>query len=104
MDFLSKLKEIDFNNYNSEGVLCNGDWTLEYRYNMNKHINYIDSIQLIVVLKYNGAVAKTWGCMRDDQEDFVGYIMDANEKASEQQWLDEEERKRTAINMFAIID
>ena len=104
MDFLSKLQAINFNNYNSDKVLCNGDWTLEYRYKMNASIKSLESVQLIVTIKYKGAEAQTWGCMKDDQVHIVRYIQQAEEMASQQRWYDGERNKDIARKKFNLID
>ena len=102
MEFLSKLQAINFNNYNSDGDLCNGDWTLHYRYKMNSGIDLLESVQLVVTIKYKGSNAKTWGCMKDDQQAIVKYILEAEERASQQEWDDEEEGKRIAREAFRL--
>ena len=97
MDLLSTLKSINFNNYNSNGVLCNGLWTLEYRYKMNGLVDQgeFESVQLIVTIKYDGARALTWGCVKDDQRDVVTQILMAEHEADKNKW--HEDRKKSVL-------
>lgn len=63
---------------------------------MNSDIDFLESVQLIVTIKYKGSNATTWGCTTDDQQAIVRHILEAEERASQQKWEDEEEGKRIA--------
>ena len=98
MDLLTTLRAINFYNYNDNGVLSNGLWTLEYRYKMNGMMSdhEFESVQLIVTIKYDGATALTWGCTKEDQREAVVHILVAEREADKNKWFEQECKKSLA--------
>lgn len=80
--FIQKLEAIEWTKVNN-GTLIDeeGLWSMRPSTKYQRsHVNNKYYIQLLLHIMYKGEIVMTWGCLKEDQSDLLGWYMRTKQK------------------------